>query len=114
MARTAVNHVAAHFVESNRVNPIINFNGKVHIDIDRQTKGYKKEYSSTKHQKALPPVVFKEILDMSFLPRELACAWLVCAALYFVMRSCEYCWMTTGMVLVTDHAGLLIRPDSLI
>ena len=87
-ARTAVDHVAAHCVESGRISSIINSNGKVHVHIDRQTKRYKKEDPSTKHQKALPPVVFKEILDISFLPRELAHAWLVaCAALFFAMKA---------------------------
>jgi hypothetical protein len=94
-ARTAVDHVAAHFVESGRVSPVINSSGKVHVHIDRQTKGYKKEDPSTKHQKALPPVVFKKILDLSLLPRELARAWLVCAALFFAMRSCEYSFVGT-------------------
>ena len=70
-------------------------NGKIHINIDRQTKGYKKEDPSTKHQKALPPVVFNKILDMSFLPRRLARAWLVCASLFFAMRTYEYYFVGT-------------------
>jgi hypothetical protein len=94
-ARSAVDNVAAHFVESGRISPIINSKGKVHVHIDRQTKGYKKEDPATKHQKALPPVVFNEILDAAFLPRELARAWLVCVALFFAMRSCEYSFVGT-------------------
>jgi hypothetical protein len=39
--------------------------------------------------------VFKEILDMSFLPRELARTWLVYAALFFAMRSCQYSFVET-------------------
>jgi hypothetical protein len=77
-------------VESGRISPILSSSGKVHVHIDRQTKGYKKLDPSTKHEKALPPIVFKHRLKMATLPREQARAWLVCAALFFAMRSCEY------------------------
>ena len=95
-ARTAVDNVAAYFGESNRVSPIINFNGKVHVHIDCQTKGFKKEDPSTKHQNSLLMVVFKNILDMVFLPGELDCAWLVCVSPIVTIRSCKYSVVVTG------------------
>ena len=89
-ARTAINNVAAKFVASGRISPITDSRGKTHVHIDRQTKGYKKEDPATKHEKALPPVVFQHRLDAASLPRAQARAWLVCGALFFAMRSCEY------------------------
>ena len=95
-ARTAVEHVAAKFTSSGRDSPILDTRGKVHTHIDRQTKGYKKDDPSTKHQKALPPVVFKHRLHMATHPREQARAWLMCGALFFAKRSCEYTYVGSG------------------
>ena len=53
-ARSAIDNMAAAFVESGRFSPIINYKGKAHVHIDRQTRGYKKDDPSTNHGKALP------------------------------------------------------------
>lgn len=92
-ARSALDHVAAKFVESGRRSPVINSKGNLHVHIDRQTKGYKKQDPSTKHEKALPPIVFKHRLRTAILPRELARAWLLGEALFFAKRICEYCYV---------------------
>ena len=42
-AKMAVDHVAALFVESGRLSPIINSLGKPHVHTSHQTRGYKKE-----------------------------------------------------------------------
>ena len=95
-ARTAVEHVAAKFTSSGRDSPILDTRGKIHIHIDRQTKSYKKDDPSTNHQKALPPIVFKHRLRMASHPREQARAWLICGALFFAKRSCEYAYVGSG------------------
>ena len=95
-ARKALGHVAATFVESHRPSPIADPRGNTHNHIERQTKGYKRSDPSTKHEKALPPIVFEHILMMAILPREVARATLICAALFFAMRSFEYTYVGTG------------------
>lgn len=82
--------MAATFLENNRDSPIVDKKLKVHQHISRQTKGYKRSDPPTKHQKALPPIVFKFCLRQAKLKRELARAHLLGGALFFGMRSCEY------------------------
>ena len=86
--------MAAAFVESGRRSPILDSRGKTHNYIARQTKGYKKDDPATKHEKAIPPIVYRHILEMADNPRELAKAHLLCGALFFAMRSCEYLWVS--------------------
>ena len=85
--------MAAAFVESGRRSPIIDTRGKTHTHIDRQTRGYKKDDPTTKHEKALPPRVFRHRMAIAVLPRERARAVLVSGALFFAMRSCEYTYV---------------------
>lgn len=87
--------MAAAFVESHRKSPITDGRNKTHIHIERQTRGYKRNDPSTKHEKALPPIVFRHRLQTAKLPRELARAHLLCLALFFAMRSCEYVYVGT-------------------
>jgi hypothetical protein len=98
-ARKALDHVAATFVESGRPSPIVDTRGKTHVHIERQTRGYKRDDPSTKHEKALPPIVFKELLKNSTTntshPRSTSRAYLICGALFFAMRSCEYTYIGT-------------------
>lgn len=77
-------------MENDRRSPIVDARGKVHVHIERQTRGYKREDPATKHEKALPPKVFRHRLRMAKLPRELARAHLLCGALFYGMRSCEF------------------------
>jgi hypothetical protein len=95
-ARTTLENVAAKFVADYRRSPIANAHGKTHNHIERQTRGYKREDPSTKHEKALPPQVFRHRLKMAITPREIARAYLICGALFFAMRSCEFCYVGTG------------------
>ena len=89
-ARKALDHVAAAFVESNRPSPITDTRGKTHISIERQTRGYKREDPTTVHEKALPAIIFRHLLEHALTPRQKARANLVCGALFFACRSCEY------------------------
>ena len=91
-ARKALDHVAASFVESGRISPIVDTRGRTHNHIERQSKGYKKDDPSVKHEKALPPIVFRHLLRITRNghPRSQARAILICGALFFAMRSCEY------------------------
>ena len=58
--------------------------------IRRQSRSYKKVDPPTKHQKAIPPEVYRQLLRTSTKQREKARATLLAGALFFCMRSCEY------------------------
>ncbi|KAL9189303.1 hypothetical protein ACHAXT_011793 [Thalassiosira profunda] len=89
-ARTAVNHVASAIVASGRPDPTRNAAGKTDVRILRQSKAYREVDPPTRHQKALPPEVYRVILDSAASPRPAARATLLAGALFFGCRSCEY------------------------
>lgn len=89
-ARKAVSHVAAEIVASGRSDPTKNSSGKTDIRIIRQKKNYQEQDPPTKHQKALPTEVYKYIYNTAKSPREKARATLLCGALFWGCRSCEY------------------------
>ena len=49
-----------------------------------------------KHQKALPPVVFRLAIDRARLPRAHARTQLLSGALFFALRGCEYVFVGAG------------------
>lgn len=89
-ARKAVGHVAAEIVASGRPDPTKNSSGRTDIRIIRQTKSYHERDPPTKHQKALPIEVYKYIYNTARSTREKARATLLCGALFWGCRSCEY------------------------
>lgn len=90
-AETAINHVAATIVSSGGVDPRLDSTGSTSLILKRQTRSYKKVDPTAKHQKPIPPEVFRYILRRSDEhPRKRARAELVCANLFFASRSCEY------------------------
>ena len=89
-ARTALDYVAATFVEHGRPSPILDSRGKLHMHIRRQTAGYKRFDPPKKHEKAMPPIVFRYRLRMALHRRARARAHLLGGAVFFAMRSCEY------------------------
>jgi hypothetical protein len=89
-SRKAVSHVAATIVASGRVDPTKNSTGKTDIRIIRQAKTYREEDPPVKHQKALPPAVFRHVLSIADTTREKATADLLSGALFYGCRSCEY------------------------
>lgn len=89
-ARTAVNHVASAIVASGRPDPTRNAAGKTDVRILRQSKAYREVDPPTRHQKALPPEVYRVILESAASPRSAARATLLAGALFFGCRSCEY------------------------
>ena len=93
---TSLDNVAAAYMESGWRSPIVNSREKTHLHIEHQTRGYRCTGPATKHEKALPPIVFRHQLKQASLPRELARAHLVCGALFFAMHSCEYTYVGTG------------------
>ena len=60
------------------------------MSIQRQVKAYKAKDPPTKHQKALPPEVFRTLLTKARTPKESARAKLISGALFYACRSCEY------------------------
>ena len=89
-AKTAINHVAATLTASGGKDPRLDGSGKPSLLIERQISSYKKVDPKTKHQKAIPPEVYRFILRRAKLPRKRAVAELLCSALFFAKRSCEY------------------------
>ena len=89
-ARKTVSHVAAEIVASGRPDPTKNSSGKTDIRIIRQKKSYHEQDPPPKHQKALPTEVYRYIYQTATTPREKARATLLCGALFWGCRSCEY------------------------
>lgn len=89
-ASATIDHVAATIVTSGGVDPRLDSSNKKSLLINRQLQGYKKVDPTTKHQKAIPPEVFRFILRRGNNPRGKAIAELLCGALFFGNRSCEY------------------------
>ena len=89
-AAKAAEHVATTIRESGRLDPRTSEHGHTFLIFKRQKSGYKRNDTPTKHQKALPPIVYRTILRSSTQPREIARAKTLSGALFFCMRSCEY------------------------
>ena len=68
----------------------MNASGKTCIQIKRQLSSYKSNDGPVHHQKAIPPEVYRWLLRHAQTAREKARAHLLCGALFFAMRSCEY------------------------
>lgn len=58
--------------------------------ITRQQRCYKRHDKPVKHQPAIPPEVFRQLLRLAQTPRERTRAYLLAAAVFFCLRSCEY------------------------
>lgn len=89
-ARQAADYVATIIETSGWPDPRVTNNGKTCILFKRQLRHYKTSDGPTKHQKALPPEVYRWWIRHASQPREKARAHLLAGALFFAMRSCEY------------------------
>jgi hypothetical protein len=89
-ARAAVDHVVATIINGGGEDPRVDGSGKISNLLLRQQRAYKKLDPATQHQKALPPEVYRYILPRANTPRSRARAELLCSALFFACRSCEY------------------------
>ena len=89
-ARTTADNVSKIIESCGWPDPRLNNGGKTCIQFTRQGKGYKTTDGPTKHQKALPPEVYRWWIRHAEHPREKARAELLAGALFFAMRSCEY------------------------
>lgn len=89
-AKTTVDHVAATIVASDGQDPRFDSSNNESLILKRQVQGYKKSDPKTKHQKAIPPEVYRFILRRAQHPRSRAKAELLCGNLFFASRSCEY------------------------
>ena len=89
-AKQALDDVASTIAASIGSDPRLDKNGKTWRIISRQVRGYKKVDPPTKHQKALPPEVYRQIIRCARSPRDLARSKLLAGSAFFYMRSCEY------------------------
>ena len=85
-----MDNVATTISNSGRKDPRLNESGTTHLMIQRQKRGYKRADPPRKHQKALPPEVYRQLLRTALTDREKARANLLSGALFFCKRSCEY------------------------
>eukprot|EP00957_Ditylum_brightwellii_P126800 9665498-Ditylum_brightwellii.AAC.1 len=88
--RAALDNVAATFRACGRGNPARDTGGKVHLDINRQSRGYQKEDPPPKQEKALPVVVYRWILCHARTDEEKAQSHLLAGTFFFAMRNFEY------------------------
>ncbi|KAL9179582.1 hypothetical protein ACHAXT_008872 [Thalassiosira profunda] len=77
-------------VASDRPDPRLTQSGSKYLMITRQIRSYTKVDAPPKHQKALPPEVYRQTLRNATQPREQARAQQLGASVFFCMRSCEY------------------------
>mmetsp|Transcript_48763 Transcript_48763/g.146930 ORF Transcript_48763/g.146930 Transcript_48763/m.146930 type:complete len:123 (-) Transcript_48763:285-653(-) len=83
-AQEALDHVSEAIKASvNLPDPRLDGSGKIALEITRQTKGYKKEDPETKHQKALPPSVYRHILRKVLSNLANSKSHLLCGAFFF-------------------------------
>ena len=71
-------------------NPALDDKGAFSLTLKKQIHNYKQIDPPTKHQKALPTIVFKKIWRNRSSKKNVALAELITGALFFGMRSCEY------------------------
>jgi len=87
---TTIAHVAQALKTNNRGDPRLDMDGKTCFKLQEQYRGCRNTDESKKKQKALPMTVIRKIMDMANTHKDLALAWLLIGAAFFVMRSCEY------------------------
>ena len=95
-AKTTLDHVAATFVSSARQDPTLDTRGHRHEHLRRQVSAYRRVDPPVKHQKAIPPVVFRYVINNAHHPRAQARGQLLAGALFFALRSCEYLFIGWG------------------
>ena len=89
-AKSTLDHVASTFVANSRPDPTADTRGDRHEYLRRQISGYRRHDPPVKHQKALPPIVFRHVIHYATHPRAKARSQLLSGALFFALRSCEY------------------------
>ena len=89
-AGTALDNVATTITSSGRDDPRLNKALKSHMMLQRQKRSYAKADPPVKHQKALPPECYRQMLRTATTDREKARASSIGASCFFCMRSCEY------------------------
>ena len=87
---SAVSNVVQAFRQNLRPDPTRDANGTKSALITRQIKAYKEDDPASKNQACLPLSVWHRIHDDTSTPLTQAMGPLLCGALFFAMRSCEY------------------------
>ena len=88
---STVSNICTTFRTNFRDNPSLEPVSEIKsIFLSRLLRGYKLQDSPTKHQKCLPISVFKMMWSNQQTETSLAIGQLVCLAVFFGMRSCEY------------------------
>ena len=92
--KSTVTNVRSTFRSNFRSDPALDKDGRSSLFLTRQIMGYIDSDGATKQQKALPPSVFKLLLQNKFTPLDEALGELACGAFFFGMRSCEFLTVT--------------------
>ena len=88
--RDSVDHVASSIRDSAGFDPRLDCNGNYSRLLLQQFRGYKASDPPTHQQKAIPPIIIRELHKSRRHPEDVAAAQLVTGAWFFAMRSCEY------------------------
>ena len=88
--RQDINNVSATFRENGHDDPVRTKMGKLYTSLNRQLNGYIADDSPPRQQCPLPISIFHPIVDDAHTSLDIAGADLICGALFFGMRSCEY------------------------
>ena len=86
----ALDNVATTITNSGWDNPRLDKVIKTHMMIQRQKRSYAKVDPPTKHQKVLPPEVYRQLLHTAITARKKARACCLGASSFFCMQSCEF------------------------
>ena len=89
-AAIALDNVATTITNSGWDNPRLDKVIKTHMMIQRQKRSYAKVDPPTKHQKVLPPEVYRQLLHTAITARKKARACCLGASSFFCMQSCEF------------------------
>ena len=88
--KSTVSNICLDFRKNLRPYPAFDLDMHPSLFLTHQLMGYINSNSSAKQQKALPPSVFRTMLQNTFTPMDEAMGQLSNGAFFFAMRSCEF------------------------
>ena len=87
-------NVESAFMKNGRDFSILDPQGKFHINLFCQQKGYKKTDKPVKHEKSLLPIAYRLYLKSENLSAENARYHILTGTLFFAMRICKYLFLS--------------------
>ena len=91
---STLTNVCTAFRQNDRRCPAVDETGKQAIHLRDQLRGYRANDPETRHQRALPLLVYRTIWQSKATNFDVVLGQLIVAALFHGMRSCEYSKVT--------------------